>query len=186
MRTIKILLIGGVILAILILGCSIKAPEVRITGEITALEKEVVGTYQQMEEDTWMVASTRKANREDEVKISSEKKKVLEALQEQKFNKDDVDEFKKKGYVGEDNEGQLEIRSSKELEKDPEKMRFVQEIVQEENKDREIIMKRVIELNDSLKKSRRKEILAVFARMNQENSPKHTWIQHPNGTWVKK
>jgi len=176
-----------VLLAVfLILSCSIKAPEVRVTGEKTALEREVVGTYHQMEEDTWMIASTRGGKAEKEVKVSPEKRKVLEALQEQKFNKDDVDEFKKKGYVGENNKGFLEIRPSKELAKDPEKMKLVEEIVQEENADREVIMNRVIELNSSLKKAVKKNVLAIFARMNQENSPKGTWIQNQNGKWIRK
>jgi len=177
---------GGMVLACLVLGCSIKAPEVRVTGEKTALEREVVGTYHEMEEDTWMIASTRAVQGEDEVKLSPEKRRVLEALQEQKFNKDDIDEFKKKGYVGENNQGYLEIQSSEELEKDPEEMTLVQEIVQEENKDREVIMGRVIELNDSLKKAAQQEVLAVFAKMNQENSPEGTWSQNPEGKWAKK
>lgn len=186
MRRFKTCFLGGLTLAFLVSGCSIKAPEVKVTGEKTALEQEVVGTYHQMEEDTWMIASTRAEKGEGKVKISPEKRKVLEALQEQKFNKDDIDEFKRNGYVGENNQGFLEIRTSKELNKYPEKMKFVEEIVQEENNDREIIMGRVIELNDSLKKAVKKDILTIFARMNQDNSPKGTWTQTPDGSWVKK
>lgn len=167
-------------------GCSIKAPEVQVTGEKTALEKEVLGTYHEMEEDTWMVASSRATKGEGKVKISPEKRKVLDALQSQKFNKDDIDEFKKNGYVGENNEGFLELRTLEELSKDQGQKDLVTEIIQEENGDREIIMGRVIELNDSLKKAARKEILTIFAKMNQENSPDGTWIQHSNGQWVKK
>lgn len=180
-------IIGLLIATMIILsGCSIKAPEVRVTGEKTALEKEVLGTYHQMEEDTWMIASTRAAKGEDKVKISPEKRRVLQALQEQRFNKDDIDEFKQEGYVGENNEGFLEIRSSNKLTMDTELMTLVKEIVDEENGDREIIMGRVIELNDSLKKRERKDILTIFANMNQENSPDGTWIQDVAGQWKKK
>lgn len=167
-------------------GCSIKAPEVHVTGEMTALEREVLGTYQEMEEDTWMIASTRAARGDAEVRISPEKRKVLDALQEQKFNKDDIDEFKREGYVGEGNAGLLVIRTSKELEEDTDRLAFVQEIVAEENRDREIIMERVIELNDALQDSKRSEIQGIFARMNQEGSPQGTWIQEEGGDWVRK
>jgi len=139
-----------------------------------------------MEEDTWMIASSRSMKGEGEVKISPEKRKVLDALQGQKFNKDDIDEFKRKGYVGENNEGLLEIRPSDALSGDTEQMNMVQEIVQEENDDREIIMGRVIELNDSLKKENENDIHSIFAKMNQENSPDGTWIQMPDGRWVRK
>lgn len=186
MRLSKIFLALLAIVLALLLSCSIKAPEVRVTGEKTALEREVVGTYHQMEEDTWMIASTRGGKAEKKFKVSPEKKKVLEALQEQKFNKDDVDEFKRKEYVGENSRGFLEIRPSKELAKDTEKTKLVEEIVQEENADREVIMNRVIELNSSLKKAVKKDVLAIFARMNQENSPKGTWIQTQDGKWRRK
>ena len=166
--------------------CSIQAPEVRVTGEKTALEREVVGTYEEMEEDTWMIASTRAVEGEPEVAVSPEKRAVLEALQDQKFNKDDIDEFKMKGFVGENSSGFLEIRSLEKLEQNPEEMKLVQEIVQEENEDRETVMERVIELNDSLKKAVRDDILSIFARINQENSSEGTWIQEPDGNWVIK
>lgn len=182
----RLFVICGLLIVTVMIGCSIKAPEVQVTGDMTALEKEVVGTYQEMEEDTWMIASTRAARAEGEVKISPEKRKVLDALQEQKFNKDDIMEFKRLGFVGEDNKGYLYIRPSKDLENDADQMSLVSEIVQEENADREVIMERVIELNDALKKSNREEVLAVFAKMNQENSPKGTWVQLSDGNWVKK
>jgi uncharacterized protein YdbL (DUF1318 family) len=176
----------GLAAALIAVGCSIRAPEVQVTGEKTALEREVLGTYEEMEEDTWMIASTRAAKAEDEVKISPEKKKVLEALQEQKFNKDDIEEFKREGFVGENNTGFLELRLIDQLKQQPDRMKFIQSIVQEENADRNIIMGRVIELNESLKKSNKDDIQAIFAKMNQENSPKGTWVQMDTGNWIRK
>ncbi|MDZ7262572.1 MAG: hypothetical protein ONB05_10760 [candidate division KSB1 bacterium] len=88
---------------LLVLNCSVKAPEVKITGEKTALENQVVGTYQQIEEDTWMVASVRASGQQPKVTMSEEKKRVLEAVQNRKFNKDDIDQFKRDGVLGENN-----------------------------------------------------------------------------------
>jgi uncharacterized protein YdbL (DUF1318 family) len=171
--------------ALLWASCSIKAPEVRVTGEKTALEREVIGTYQQLQEDTWMIASKRSASSET-VTVAPEKQRVLDALQQQKFNKDDVDEFKKKGFVGENNQGLLEIRESADLESNPETKTLVEQIVNEENASREVIMNRVVEINESLKQSVRQSVLAIFAQMNQDNSPVGTWIQRQLGDWVKK
>jgi len=168
-------------------GCSIKAPEVRVTGEMTALEQEVIGTYNQMKEDTWMIASTR--DTEDTarvVSVSPEKEKVLEALENQRFNKDDIDEFKMKGYVGEKSDGTLMIRDLDKFDLEPEDKKFIQNIVDQENRDREIIMNRVIQLKSSLKDSNRESILAVFAKMYQEESAQGTWIQTADGSWEKK
>ncbi|MFO7891828.1 MAG: DUF1318 domain-containing protein [bacterium] len=175
------------VLILLYTGCSIKAPEVRVTGEMTALEQEVIGTYNQMKEDTWMIASTRdEKDTTVEVSVSPEKKEVLEALQNQKFNKDDIDEFKMKEYVGEKNDGTLMIRDLKEFQLDTEKKKFIWELVTQENQDREIIMNRVIELKSTLKDSNRESILRVFSQMYQEESVKGTWIQTPDGTWKRK
>jgi uncharacterized protein YdbL (DUF1318 family) len=167
-------------------GCSIKPPEVRLTGEKTALEKEILGTYHQMREDTWMVASSRGVSEQPQAVMSPEKKRSLDALREQEFNRDDIEEFKKKGFVGETNGATLVVRASDELNQNPEKLKFVEEVVQEENADRKVVMDRVIELNDALKKAVSKDVDAVFSKMYQENSPSGTWIQKPDGNWVKK
>ena len=183
----QILILCSLLFAFLA-GCSIKAPEVSVTGEKTALEEEVLGTYSdiEMEAETWMMASTRAARGEGDVKVSSEKKKVFEAIQAQKFNKDDIDEFKRKGYVGENNKGFLEVRSPAELKDNPAAGKFVMEIVDSENKDRKTIMDRVIELKDSLKQAVKDDVLNAFAQIKQKESPRGTWIQLPDGEWIKK
>ncbi len=168
-----------------ITGCSIKAPEVRVTGEKTALEREVLGTYHRMTEDTWMIASTRSENSKQQA-LSDEKRRVLDALQQQKFNKDDIEEFKRQGYVGENNKGFLEIRNQTTLQDDTNTYKLVHEIVKEENKDREIIMHRVVELNQNLQDTVKENIMTIFAQMYQENSPVGTWIQQKVGEWGRK
>jgi uncharacterized protein YdbL (DUF1318 family) len=176
----------GIAALSLLVSCSIKPPEVRLTGEKTSLEKEILGTYHQMREDTWMVASTRGTEEKPRISLSPEKKRSLDALREQEFNRDDVEEFKKKGYVGEANDGTLLLKPSDELTQNPDTRKFVEEIITEENADRLVIMARVVELNDSLKRAVPKEVASVFAKMYQENSTSGTWIQKPDGDWIKK
>ena len=187
MRAVKGL-IPIVSIAGLIVMCSIKAPVVNVKGEKTALEEEVLGTYSEieMEADTWMLASTRAARGEGDVKISTEKKKVFEALQQQRFNKDDIDEFKRKGYVGENNKGFLEMRPAAALKNEPITSPLVKQIVDEENRDRKIIMDRIVELKDSLKKAVKDEVFNVFSQIKQKESPEGTWIQLQGGEWIKK
>jgi uncharacterized protein YdbL (DUF1318 family) len=171
--------------SVLVAACSIKPPEFRVTGEKTALEKEILGTYHQMREDTWMVASTRGPETRAAAPMSPEKKRSLDALQEQAFNRDDVEEFKRNGWIGETNEGWLEVRESADLPRNAERRKFLDDIAREENDDRRVILERVVELNDALKRAVPKDVSAVFAKMYQENSPKGTWIQQPDGTWMK-
>lgn len=174
------------ILAGLMVACSIKPPEVRVTGEMTALEKEVLGTYREIEQDTWMVASTRSSVSGKGQQISPEKKRVLDAKRRQQFNQDDISEMKKAGLIGENNQGFLEWVDKDALQDDSEKAQFVSTLVNEENEDREVIIDRVIELNENLKNAVRENILAIFAEMNQNNSPVGTWIQDQIGKWMRK
>ncbi len=167
-------------------GCSIKAPEVTVTGEKTTLEKQVEGTYQEIENDADMVASTRALEGKRKPVMSIEKRLVLKAIQNRKFNQDDVEEFKRLGILGENNKGLLEIRDKAKLEKDPDLKKRVHAILDEENHDRTIIMNRIVQVNENLKNASPGEVQAVFAKMNRENSKPGTWIQFPTGRWVKK
>jgi uncharacterized protein YdbL (DUF1318 family) len=176
-----------ILTVLLTAACSIKAPEVRFTGEMTALEREVLGTYRQVrEDDTWMVASTRSEGSKEVQTEAPEKKRVIEAMQDQKFNKDDIEEFKRKGYVGENNQGFLSLRNHDDLKNDENTLQFVKKIMDEENSAREVIIDRVVQLNDALKNTVKENIMTIFAQMNQENSPAGTWVQEQLGEWVKK
>ena len=170
----------------LIANCSVKAPVVSITGEKTALENQIIGTYQQIEEDSYTLASVRSAKPGQKVTISEDKKKVMEAIQGRKFNKDDIDEFKEKGIVGETNKGVLEIRDTKKLETDPELENRVTTIVNNENRYRKILLDRIILLNNEVAKAGEVKTASVFAKLNQDNSPPNTWIQTDDGKWIKK
>lgn len=179
--------IGWIFLGIGLVGCSVQLPEVRITGEKTALEKEILGTYFLMREDTWMLASTRdQAISKSFPPMSPEKKLVLDALREQAFNRDDIQEFKREGWVGEKNDGNLIIRESTVKNLPQDQRRLVEEIVQEENRDRQIVVERLIQLNDALKQVLPSEIARVLARIYQEDSPPKTWIETPEGKWLQK
>lgn len=180
----------AVVLAVIALvgsGCSVKAPEVNITGEKTALENQVIGTYQEIEEEAWTLTSVRSANPgQQAAPVSQEKKRVFEAVQGRKFNKDDIEEFKQAGFVGENNEGMLIIREHEKLNDDPRLMNRVTKIVEDENRYRKIIMERIVLLNEQASEAGQSTVGRIFARMNQDNSAPGTWIETEDGRWIKK
>ncbi|MCI0511669.1 YdbL family protein [candidate division KSB1 bacterium] len=184
MKKYNLILLGCWLLAGV--ACSVKTPEVTVTGEKTALENQVIGTYEKIEEETWLVASVRASADRKEAKISDEKKRVLDAVQNRKFNKDEINEYKRDGSIGENNRSFLELRACEKLDQDPEYKKRVLEIIQEENRDREIIMNRVIEVNEDAAKASKEEVYTVFATMNRENAETGQWVQLPDGNWTKK
>ncbi|MGQ9559029.1 MAG: DUF1318 domain-containing protein [Candidatus Oleimicrobiaceae bacterium] len=174
------------VVAGLVVGCSVRAPEVQVTGEKTALENQIIGTYQQVADESWMIASTRAADRGQKAEMATEKREVLDAVQNRKFNKDDIDEFKREGAVGENNQGFLELRPLPRLQQDPAYRNLVVRIMTEENRDRRVIYDRVLELNPNAGRAGSAAVYAVFAKMNIEESPPGTWVQGEDGTWYRK
>lgn len=167
-------------------ACSIHTPEMKFTGEKTALENQILGTYNQVKEDVWMVASVRAANPDSQITISDEKRTVLNAIQNREFNRDDVEEFMRDGLVGENARGYVEIRDPQKVAADAERQRLVEKIVTEENRDRQIIMQRIIDINPNIESSDLAEVEKAFANVNRENAKPGEWIQLPGGEWVKK
>ena len=174
------------IMVLFVANCSVKAPEVKVTGEKTALENQVIGTYAEIEQDAWTLASVRSTKPGQQPKMPAEKKKVFEAVQGRKFNKDDIDEFKKAEIVGETNLGLLEIRNHQKFESDPDLKNRVTKIVETENSYRQIIMDRIIVLNESAAKAGNENVSRIFAKINQDNSEAGTWVQSDDGKWIKK
>lgn len=175
-----------ILISLLMISCSVKAPEVKVTGEKTALENQVIGTYQEIEQDAWTLASVRSATPGQQSKLPAAKKKVFEAVQGRKFNKDDIDDFKKEELVGENNLGLLEILNSQKIESDPELKARVSKIVENENSYRTIIMDRIMLLNDAAAQAGDANISRIFAKINQDSSAPGTWIQNDDGKWIKK
>jgi uncharacterized protein YdbL (DUF1318 family) len=176
----------AVLTGALFFHCSIKAPEVNITGEKTALENQVIGTYQQIEEDVWTLTSVRSTNTTPKPKMSVEKKRVLEAVQGRKFNKDDIDEFLQEGFVGENNQGLLVIRDNENLKKDADLKNRVTKIIENENGYRQIIMERIILLNEQAADAGEKNVSKIFAKINQDTAVSGAWIENENGQWIRK
>ncbi len=167
-------------------ACSVQTPEVRFTGEKTALENQILGTYSQVREDVWMVASVRAASPDSQVALSEEKRAVLQAVQNREFNKDDIEEFKRDGAVGENNRGYLELRPLARLQKEEEYKKLVEQLVREENRDRQIIMQRIMAINPAVQTAEPAEVEKAFATLNRDSAKPGEWIQLPEGEWVRK
>lgn len=166
-------------------GCTIKTPEVTFTSERTALEKQILGSYRTIEEDAWMVSSVRSSEGR-EIQIPESKRRVLEAFANRKYNADDIEDFKRDGVVGENLSGFLTLRSTSTYDEDADYRALVNRIVAEENRDREIIMDRIVEINSAVNPLDPEAVARVFAQMNRDASAPGTWIQLEDERWVKK
>jgi len=171
---------------LLLSSCSIKLPDIKITGEKTALENQILGEYKKVREDAWMISSERGSG-DFFSSIPRDKKEIIEAVRSREFNKDDVDEFKINKVFGENRDGLLEFIEENNLAKSDIKTRqLAEKIILQENEDREIIIRRIADLNMKISSSTDKEIRLAFFDLNIEESPEGTYFKDKKGNWEVK
>lgn len=179
---------GNGLALVVFIGCGGPLVGVTVVDERTALENQVLGTYQELNQEVLLVASVRYIDPQGKLKQAKElpegKKKVVRALQRVSFNKDDLNRFKRSGAIGENNEGGITLLA---LEKIPPKEHaFAENLIKEENTDRVDIMNRVIETNETLTKKDLPRVYKMFAALNRDKALKGEWIQGDDGTWKQK
>lgn len=174
------------------IGCTAR-PEVQITlvDTRTALENQVLGSYKELNREFVMIASVRSVDEkgiaEDRLKgMSASQRDAMKAMQAREFNRDDIDDFKRNGCVGENSMGLLEIFLCDKAKVDPKYEKLLNDVVNEENESRMVVMKRVIIMNESLKESDLPSIQKVFAGMNRDSAKAGELTQKEDGSWVKK
>lgn len=177
---------------IIVAGCTAR-PEVNVTlvDTRTALENQVLGSYKELNREFVMIASVRsvdeKGMAEDRLKgMSASQRDAMKAMQAREFNRDDVDDFKKSGCVGENNQGLLEILSCEKSKGDIKYGKLLNDVAKEENESRMVIMKRVIIMNEGLKEGDLLKIQKVFASMNHDAARPGEFVQKEDGGWARK
>lgn len=176
------------LLLALLTGCGGPLVGVTVVDERTALENQVLGTYQELNQQVMLVASVRYIDPKGQLKQTQElpqgKKDVVRALQRVSFNKDDLDRYKSLGIIGENNEGGITLLEPEKVQ--PADRAFVENLVKEENADRLAIMSRIIETNETLSPTDLPRVHKMFAALNRDKALKGERIQLDDGTWIQK
>jgi len=167
-------------------GCSLRIPDITIRNESTTLEKQLIGTYQKIEDEPQMVVSSDIKLPEKRIDDSKNVPPVLDAIRNRRLNQEKIDEFKQLEIIGEQNRGFLEIINPDKIRGDQELFNLVTLAVEEENKYREIILSRVLSMNENINETTKKKIESIYAKINKDNSAPGTWIQFVDGSWIKK
>lgn len=172
----------------LLTGCGGPLVGVTVVDERTALENQVLGTYQELNQQVMLVASVRYIDPKGKLKQTQElppgKKDVVRALQRVSFNKDDLNRYKSLGVIGENNEGGITLLEPEKVE--PADRAFVDNLIKEENEDRAAIMSRIIETNETLSSTDLPRVHKMFAALNRDKALKGERIQLDNGKWIQK
>lgn len=164
--------------------------DVTVIDQKTALENQILGSYEELGNDMLLLASVRSVDEEGKLKTVAEippgKKEAIRAMQRQEFNRDDIQMFKQTGVAGEGNDGALIFFDNEKTLKDPKFKSFAQAIIKEENEDRLKILKRTIATNEAFAEGDLPKVRKIFASLNRDSAQPGEKIQQENGKWTVK
>ncbi len=154
-----------------------------VTTPRTALENQVMGSYKELDDDLILVSSVRAGAKQAKNEMVPGKRRALDARENQEFNRDDIDELKDKGVIGETAVGTVALLPKSGEAKDA---HLAQVLVGEENHDREDIWKRIIESNENLSAKDLPEVRRTYAKLQRDTARVGQWVQDESGNWSKK
>lgn len=181
-----------------IAGCTLADVKVEMLSERTALENQVLGSYNALDAQMLLAASVRGVDTSGNIsrppERSREYKDTISAMQILDFHADDLDRFKRLGWAGENNQGLIEPFPIDPASVPAELKSFAERYSSEEfefviskiNASREKIMLRVIHMNENLTESDLPEVRKIFAKINAETARPGDKIQDADGNWLTK
>lgn len=182
---------------LLLTACTLAKVDVNVVSERTSLENQVLGTYNNLNEEVLLVASVRGVSPTGAVAAapprSPEQNEAVAALETIAFHADDLDAFKRLGWVGENLNATLtpfertlppqipaELKSFAANYGDGE----FRQVIDELNRAREVLILRVVRTNENFTSADLPAIRRVFARINRQSSPPGSKVQGEDGNWT--
>ncbi len=170
----------------LALGACVSA-RINVVDERTALENQILGRYQELDESLLQLASVRAGQDEGWApEQASVRDAAIRARRVQRFVQDDVDELLRLGCLGEGRTARLLPRPCDEAAKDPKLEERVQRVARLENEARQAILIFVIETTPEFSRKDLPRLESAWARLRAEQVPAGTWLEDPDGAWKKK
>lgn len=177
--------------ALSLTGCgSLLGINLFVVDEKTALEQQVLGTYETIGTDLSSYASVRGVNpdgtQSEPPKMTDSQRQVMQALNNRRYNRDDVNLLLSERIVGEGINGLLELQVETVSAVGNLTPALVQEVISEENRDRSVIVERLMQTTPGVTPANRAEVEAIFARLNIDLAPAGSRIQSADGSWGTK
>ena len=174
-------------LAVLLCGCV--SAKINVVDERTALENQILGSYEELDRDMQLLASVRAVDSGGKTRpppsYTQERKQAITARQTQQFNQDDIDELKKAGCIGEAKDGTLAARPC-ERSSDQTVAQRLERLIASENQARGVILRFAVTTSPDLTEKDLPQVTEAYARMQREKAKTGEWIQQPSGEWIRK
>jgi uncharacterized protein YdbL (DUF1318 family) len=180
---------------VFVASCTLAKVKIDVVSERTALENQVLGTYNSLDREMLLMASVRGVDSEGQIKKppkqSQDKKDALNAMQVLAFHEDDLNAFKRLGWVGENNQGLLAVFSMNKSNPPEDLKGFVNRyaeaefkaVIEKINQAREAMMQRVIDMNENFSSADEPQIRKIFGKLNADNAKPGEKYQTQDGAW---
>ena len=165
--------------------CSCISNTVVNIGQKSSLERQLMGEVEPLTETELLVASVRESGSPTLTAQDEPLSRALAARRRQLFNRDDVEELKTAGCLGEAADGRLVTRSC-EKSKAAEIATLSARVVDEENADRSAIIDWALGVDPVLTRSDRPQVVALYHRLVVDRAKPGEWLQQADGSWAQR
>lgn len=181
-RTRLVLAVTGLGLA-MTSGC-LKVTTVNI-GQKTSLERQLIGEFEPLTEEEVLASSVRAGVSGGSGALGDLTQRAVAARRRQLFNRDDIEEFKGSGCLGEAASAEM-VAHPCEGTAAPEITARVERLIAEENEDRAAIIAWAIEADPVLTPSDRDQVVKVYAHLLRERAKPGHWYHDEEGGWSQR
>ncbi|MDX2177003.1 MAG: hypothetical protein SF028_11100 [Candidatus Sumerlaeia bacterium] len=161
-----------------------------VVGEQTALERQVLGAYGELDRSLLAYSSVRGVQPDGSLRppppMSESQRTVQQAMQNRQYNRDDLDLLLAYKLVAERNDGLIEATVQPFPDVERITSELVARILEEENADRAAIMARLLATVPGLRPGDEADVRWVFASLNQGIAPEGSLLQRRDGEWTTK
>lgn len=169
---------------------SVTPPKISFTGKQSAIERQIVGEYKEIEKDAWIVSSikTTISRSKSSESLSAGDKELYRALKVIEFHQMKIRSYKNEGALGESYNGYISYRPINKYERNKHEKEILFKIIDEENRARLTVFKRTLFLR--LKRQPAEDEISSFgqsfAREMRAMGQKGDWVQNKNSNWTFK
>ncbi|HOX46374.1 MAG TPA: DUF1318 domain-containing protein [Myxococcota bacterium] len=173
----------------LLAGVGCVEASIQVVDERTALENQILGAYEQLDRDLQLVASVRAVGADGQAqpapRLSDVRQRAVQARQTQQFNRDDLEELKAQGCLGEGLDAMLAARPCA-AQAEPATAQRLERLVAAENQARRLLLEFVVTTSPDLTRADLPQLVEAAARAQREQAAPGTWLQEPGGEWRQK
>ncbi len=170
--------------------CVLSIPKPQLTGQKTAIERQIIGDYRELEKDAWIISSVKTNVKKGEgvsTAMAGDEELFL-AMKIREFHEDKIKRYKNEGAIGERYNGFIVYRQRPKYESNKNLKEILSVVIEEENKARKTIFEKNL-IRAGIKKPGGKEIEAfgrIFAEEQRALARKNDWIEEKPAAWVRK